>query len=96
MTELVAPDALDGHSLLDDDRLSLSRDMVGRRVFAFDGTLDEAFSLAEALSEEVRGQPVLINEVTDETDDARIVDVYMHRNGQQMSVSNGVEKAPVE
>jgi len=92
MTELVVPDALDGHAKLEDDRLSLTREMVGRRVFAFDGPLDDALSLAEQLSEESRGNPVLVNDVKDKTEDARIVDVYMHRGGRQMSVSEGVER----
>jgi hypothetical protein len=92
MTELVVPDPLDGHSALDDDRLSLSREMVGRRVFAFDGPLDDGLALAETLSEESRGTPVLVNDVTSETDDVRVVDVYMHQGGRRMSVSEGVER----
>ncbi len=92
MIELVVPDALDEHPALDDDRLSSTREMVGRRVLAFDGPLDDALALAEQLSEESRGNPVLVNDVTDRTDDLRIVDVYMHQGGRQMSVSEGVER----
>jgi hypothetical protein len=92
MTELVVPDALDGHAMLDDDRLTMDREMVGRRVFAFDGPLDEVLALAEELSEESRGNPVLVNDVTEETEDARVVDVYMHQGGRRMSVSEGVER----
>lgn len=92
MIELVAPDALDGHAVLDDDRLTPTREMVGRRVFAFDGPLEEALALAEQLSEDSRGNPVLVNDVTDKTEDTRIVDVYMHRGGRQMSVSEDVER----
>jgi hypothetical protein len=93
MPELVVPDALDPSSRLD-DRFSLRREMVGRRVYAFDGPLDEVLALATELSEEVNGQPVLVNDVTDETDDTRIVDVYVHQGGRQMSVSEGVERPP--
>jgi hypothetical protein len=92
MPELVVPDALDDHDLLDDDCLSPSRDLVGRRVFSFDGPLDEALALAEVLSGESGGQPVLVNDVTAETDDGRIVDVYMHQGGRRRSVSEDVER----
>jgi hypothetical protein len=94
MIELVVPDALDGHEQLDDDRLSMAREMVGRRVFAFDGPLDDALAFAEALSEDSRGNPVLVNDVTERTEDARIVDVYMHQGGRRMSASEGVERPP--
>ncbi len=96
MTELVVPDAMNGHDMLDDDRLALTREMVGRHVFAFDGPLDEVLSIAEQLSEESRGNPVLVNDVTEESDDSRIVDVYMHQGGRQMSVSEGVERPTPE
>lgn len=92
MIELVVPDALDGHAQLDDDRLSVAREMVGRQVFSFDGPLDDALTLAEGLSEDSRGNPVLVNDVTAESEDTRIVDVYMHQDGRQMSVSEGVER----
>lgn len=92
MIELVVPDAFDGHPQLDDDRLSVAREMVGRQVFSFDGPLDDARALAEGLSEDSRGTPVLVNDVTETTEDARVVDVYMHRDGRQMSVSEGVER----
>lgn len=92
MIELVVPDALDEHEQLDDDRLSTAREMVGRQVFAFDGPLDDALVLAEALSEKSRGNPVLVNDVTERMEDARIVDVYMHQGGRRMSVSEGVER----
>jgi hypothetical protein len=90
MPELVVPDALDGHALLDDDRLSPSREMVGRRVFSFEGPLDAVLGLAAKLSAESRGQPVLVNDITAETDEGRVVDVYMHQGGQQRSVSEDV------
>ena len=97
MPELVVPDALDGHDLLDDDRLSPTREMVGRRVFSFDGPLDAVLDLAAKLSGESRGQPVLVNDITTETDEGRIVDVYMHQGGRQMSVSEGVTRpSPTE
>ena len=92
MIELVVPDSLDGPDQLDDDRLTLDREMVGRQVFVFDGPLDAARALAEDLSTESRGNPVLVNDVTDEAEDVRIVDVYMHQGGRQMSVSKGVER----
>ena len=92
MIELVVPDALDGHEQLDDDRLSMAREMVGRQVFSFDGPLDDALALAEELSEESGGNPVLVNDVMEKTEETRIVDVYMHRGGRQMSVSEGVER----
>lgn len=97
MPELIVPDALDDNDLLDDDRLSLSRELVGRRVFSFDGPLDAVLDLAEALSAESRGQPVLVNDVTAETDEGRTVDVYMHQGGQRKSVSESVSRpAPSE
>lgn len=92
MIELVVPDALNGHAQLDDDRLSLDREMVGRSLFSFDGSLDEALALAKELSEENRGDPVLVNNVRSETSQGRIVDVYMHQEGRQLSVSKGVER----
>lgn len=92
MIELVVPDAMTGHALLDDDRFSLAREMVGRHVFAFEGPLDEGLSIAEQLSEDSPGPPVLVNDVTDESKDKRIVDVYMHQGGRQRSVSEGVER----
>jgi len=48
--------------------------------------------LAEKLSAESRGQPVLVNDVTEETDEGRVVNVYMHQGGQRRSVSEGVER----
>jgi len=97
MPELVVPDALDDNDLLDDDRLSPTREMVGRRVFSFDGPLDAVLDLAEKLSAESRGQPVLVNDVTAESDEGRVVDVYMHQGGQRRSVSEGVTRpAPSE
>jgi len=92
MPELVVPDALDDHPSLNDDRLSLNREMVGRRVFAFEGPLDDVLALAEELSSDSRGNPVLVNDITSETDETRIVDVYMHQGGRRMSVSEGVEQ----
>lgn len=92
MPELVLPDALDDHSVHDDARVSVRREMVGRRVLAFDGPLDEALALAESLSATRPGDPVLVNEVTSETDDTRTVNVYMHQGGRRMSVSEGVEQ----
>jgi len=71
MIELVLPDALEGNGTLNDDRLSLMREMVGRRVFAFDGLLEEVLTLAENLSEESRGSPVLVNDVTSKTENTR-------------------------
>jgi hypothetical protein len=92
MIELVVPDALAEHAQLDDDRLSVAREMVGRQVFSFDGPLDDALALAESLSEESGGAPVLVNDVAKQTDETRIVDVYMHQDGRRMSVSEGAER----
>ena len=92
MPELVVPDALDGHALLDDNRLSLDREMVGRRVFTVDGPLAEALALGEQLSAESRAQPVLVNDIIAEAADSRTVDVYLHRDGRCISVSEGVER----
>lgn len=92
MIELVVPDALDGHAQLDDDRLSTVREMVGRQVFSFEGPLDDALTLAEKLSEDSRGTPVLVNDVAEQTGDTRTVDVYIHQDGRRMSVSEGVER----
>jgi hypothetical protein len=92
MPELIVPDALPANVLPDDDRLSLSRELVGRRVFSFDGPLDAVLTLAETMSAESRGQPVLVNDVTAETDEGRIVDVYMHQGGERRSVSEGVPR----
>ena len=94
MIELVVPDALDGHEQLDDDRLTLDREMVGRQVFLIDAPLDAARALAKDLSAESRGNPVLVNDVADKTADARVVDVYMHQAGRQRSVSMGIERPP--
>lgn len=92
MIELVIPDVLEDHTQLDDDRLSEVREMVGRRVYTFDGPLAEGLTVAEQLSDDARNQPVLINDVTSKTGDMRTVDVYVHQNGQQMSVSKGVDR----
>jgi len=92
MPELVVPDAASSHSRLDDDRLTRTREMVGRQVFAFDGPLEEVLALAEELSGEVNGAPVLVNDVTGQSEDTRTLDVYMHQGGRRMSVSEGVEK----
>lgn len=92
MPELVVPDTASGSSLLDDERLTRTREMVGRQVFAFDGPLEEVLVLAEQLSAEIQGPPVLVNDVTDQTEETRAVDVYMHQNGRRMGVSEGVEK----
>jgi hypothetical protein len=91
MIEIVVPDALTGHALLDDDRLSLVREMVGRCVFELDGPLDAGLHIAEQLSED-SPSPVLVNDVTGESGDNRIVDVYMHQGGRRRSVSEGVER----
>ena len=91
MIELVVPDSDDGGTRTD-DRLKPSRELVGRTVYTFDGALEEALSLAEELSQTTGGAPVLVNDVKDHDDDTRIVDVYMHRDGRQMSVSRGVER----
>lgn len=91
MIELVVPDAMTGHALLDDDRVSLVREMVGRCVFEFDGPLDGGLSIAGQLSED-SAAPVLVNDVKSENRDKRIVDVYMHQGGQRRSVSEGVER----
>ena len=92
MLELVVPDALGDHAALDDEAVSLTREMVGRRVYTFSGTLEEGCDRAAALSQESDGPPVLVNHITEQTSDTRVVDVYMYRNGRQMSVSSGVEK----
>lgn len=91
MIELVVPDTLERDDHLEDDRLSLARTMVGRRVFAFEGTLEEAREIAAELSGESR-EPVLVNDVRDRGGEARIVDVYMHRAGRQLSVSKNVRR----
>jgi len=91
MIELVTPDSDDGGTRTD-GRLKQSRELVGRTVYTFDGPLEDALSLAEELSQTTGGAPVLVNDVKDRDDDTRIVDVYMHRNGRQMSVSRGVER----
>lgn len=91
MIELVVPDSLEDHSRLDDDRLSLTRELVGRLVFAFDGSLDDALPLAARLSEDAT-DPVLVNDVISRSDGTRVVDVYVHRGGRQLSVSEGVEQ----
>jgi hypothetical protein len=90
--ELVVPEALDPSSRLDDTRYSLRREMVGRRVFAADGPLDEVLTTAEELSADVRGGPVLVNDVVDRDEHTRMVDVYVHRDGRCLSVSEGVER----
>lgn len=92
MIEVVVPDVFDGHDQLDDARLSLDREMVDRHIYAFDGPLDEALALAEQLSEKSQRDPVLVNDVTSESKEARVVDVYMHQGGRQVSVSEGVER----
>lgn len=92
MIELVIPDALADHPKLADDRLSEVREMVGRSVYIFDGPLNEGLTVAEQLSSDAPSQPVLVNDVTNATEDMRTVDVYVHQNGQQMSVSRGVDR----
>ena len=92
MIELVVPDALDVSSRLDSAHYSLHREMVGRRVFTADVSLDEVLTLAEELSEDVRGEPVLVNDVVGQGEDTRRVDVYVHRGGRRLSVSEGVER----
>ena len=92
MPELVVPDTLAENDLPNDDRLALARELVDRRVFSFDGPLNEVLKLAENLSGESRGRPVLVNDTTAETDEGRIVDVYMHQGGQRRSVSEGVPR----
>ena len=92
MPELVVPDALGDHPALNDDRLSIAREMVGRQVYTFSGPLEEGCELAATLSEETGGPPVLLNDITEQTPETRVVDVYMYRNGRQMSVSANVEK----
>ena len=92
MIELVVPEAATGHALLDDDRLSLRREMVGRCVFELDGQLHDGLRIAEQLSEDSAGPAILVNDVTGKSGDKRIVDVYMHQGGQQRSVSEGVER----
>lgn len=92
MIELVIPDGLEDHTLLGDERLSETREMVGRHVYSFDGPLNEGLALAKQLSGDVPSQPVLVNHVTNETKDMWTVDVYVHQNGQQMSVSKGVDR----
>lgn len=89
MPELVVPTGLQSHPALDDDRLALHREMVGRHVYAFDGPLDESRTMATTLSEDASA-PVLVNDVTETTDDTRTVDVYMHQGGREQSVSKGV------
>jgi len=91
MIELVVPNSLEDHSRLDDDRLSLTRELVGRLVFGVDGSLDEARAFAALLSEDAR-EPVLVNDVVSQTEDVRVVDVYVHRSGRRLSVSEGVEQ----
>lgn len=91
MLELVVPESLDA-AALDDDRLAPVREMVGRRVYAFEGPLDDGQVLATTLSEHTSGPPVLLNAVANQTAGTRTVDVYMYRGGQHMSVSRGVEK----
>lgn len=91
MIELVVPEDLSDSGQLEDERLSACREMVGREVFSFDGSLEDAKALANELSEDSR-EPVLVNDVTDQTDEHRIVDVYMHQGGQERSVSEGVER----
>lgn len=95
MIELVIPESLLGADVLDDDRLSAVRTMVGRRVFAVEGTLEDAQRLANAVSEAGR-EPVIVNDVTDRTEETRVVDVYMHQAGRQQSVSKGVERPRTE
>lgn len=46
----------------------------------------------QGLYKDSRGNPVLVNDVTAEIDDGRIVDVYMHQGGRRMSVSEGGER----
>lgn len=92
MLELVVPDALGDPAVLNDDRLSMTREMVGRRIYTVTGSLEEGRELAATLSEETGAPPVLLNDVTEQTPETRVVDVYMYRNGRQMSVSAGVEK----
>lgn len=92
MVELVVPETIGDVPHLDDNRLSLTRDMVGRRVFVFEGDVAAARSLASDLSEETEGAPVLVNDVRSQTEASRTLDVYMHRDGQPMSVSEDVER----
>lgn len=90
MIEIVVPDSNEDE--LADERLSIHRQLVGRTVYAFDGPREDALSLAAELSENTGGAPVLVNDVASQTDDSRTVDIYMHRDGQRMSVSKGVER----
>lgn len=92
MIELVIPEALSDHPQLADDRLSEAREMVGRRVYIFDAPLNEGLTVAEQLSSDAPSQPVLVNDVTNATEDGQTVDVYVHRNGQRMSASRGVDR----
>jgi len=92
MIELVVPDAVDVSSRLDSTHYSLHREMVGRRVFAADGPLEEVLALAEELSEDTGGEPVLVNDVVGQGEDTRRVDVYVLRGGHRLSVSEGVER----
>jgi len=92
MIELVVPDDVDPSSRLDDTRYSLRREMVGRRVFAAAGALDEVLTLAEELSADAGDEPVLVNDVVEQGEDTRVVDVYVHRDGHCLSVSDGVER----
>ena len=92
MIELVVPEAVSGHALLDDDRLSLRREMVGRCVFEFDGQLADGLRIAEQLSEDSASPPVLVNDVTGKNGGKRIVDVHMHQGGHRRSVSEGIER----
>lgn len=91
MIEIVVPEDLTDSDDLDDDRISALREMVGREVFSFDGPLEDAKQIASAVSAGGR-EPVLVNDVTDQTDEQRIVDVYMHQGGQERSASKGVER----
>jgi hypothetical protein len=85
MVELVLPD-----DTLPDDRLSSTREMVGRCVCAFDGSLEDALALAESLSA-ASPRPVLVNDV-DAHSDEDLVDVHMVMNGRKRSVSRGVRR----
>lgn len=91
MTELVVPDERQAHPHLDADRLERTREMVGRAVFRVKDSLAAARSLARDLSTET-GAPVLVNDVTAQNDDTRTVDVYMHQDGREVSVSEDVER----
>lgn len=91
MIEIVVPEDLSDNDHLDDARISPCREMVGREVFSFDGPLEDAKQIASAVSADGRA-PVLVNDVTGQTDEQRIVDVYMHQGGKERSVSKGVER----